>query len=132
MDNQTYPQCNQANSTQVYVAVHAGVKGSGLAYASTVRLTFGMALWFAIVVHIIGVEVYVRIISTIIRESYSLNVWHFRSNRQNLRINTDVDLSWSQARAMNLKNPDPVIVSLTVISITASIHDMESYSVLSV
>jgi hypothetical protein len=58
-----YPQCTQPgiDPADVYVAVRATVKGSGgLGYASTVRLTFGMALWTAIVIHVIGVEVYVR------------------------------------------------------------------------
>lgn len=59
---QLYPQCTQldVNLAKTYVAVHASVKGNGLNYGSTVRLTFGMALWVAIVIHTIGVEVYVR------------------------------------------------------------------------
>jgi hypothetical protein len=57
--NRSYPQCLQADPASVYVAVRASVKGNGLAYASTVRLTFGLALWIAIIIHIIGVEIYV-------------------------------------------------------------------------
>jgi len=61
--NQSYPQCVQpgVNTAEVYVAVHASVKGNGLAYGSTVRLTFGMALWVGIVLHTVGVEVYIRL-----------------------------------------------------------------------
>jgi hypothetical protein len=61
--SQLYPQCTQpdADLAKTFVAVHAAVKGNGLEYGSTVRLTFGMALWVAIVLHIIGVEIYVRI-----------------------------------------------------------------------
>jgi len=59
---QSYPQCTQAgvNLTDVFVPVHAAVKGNGLSYASTVRLTFGMSMWIAIVIHIAGVEIYIR------------------------------------------------------------------------
>jgi hypothetical protein len=61
---QLYPQCVQAgvDPATEYAAVRATVKGNGLGYGSTVRLTFGMALWLAIVIHVIGVEVYVRMI----------------------------------------------------------------------
>jgi len=60
--NQTYPQCvlPGVDIANEYVAVRASVKGTGLAYASTVRLTFGMALWVATVIHIAGVEFYIR------------------------------------------------------------------------
>jgi hypothetical protein len=60
---QLYPQCTQpgVNLEKTFVAVHAAVKGNGLEYGSAVRLTFGMALWVAIVIHVIGVEIYVRI-----------------------------------------------------------------------
>jgi len=61
--NQLYPQCVEpagVDAKQVYVSVHAAVKGNGLNYGSTVRLVFGMALWVATVIHIIGVEIYIR------------------------------------------------------------------------
>ena len=65
--NQSYPQCTQTgvDVSNAYVAVHAAIKGSGLGYGSTVRLTFGMALWVAIILHIIGVEIYVRTIKAV-------------------------------------------------------------------
>ena len=59
---QQYPQCVQAGGdpAKEYATVRATVKGNGgLGYGSTVRLTFGMALWIAIVIHVIGVEIYV-------------------------------------------------------------------------
>jgi hypothetical protein len=59
--NISYPQCTQAgvNPANVFVAVHAA-KGNRLTSSSAVRVTFGMALWVSIIIHIIGVEIYVR------------------------------------------------------------------------
>lgn len=59
---QSYPQCTQAgaNITNVFAAVHATIKGNKLSSASTLRVTFGMSLWIGIVIHIIGVEIYIR------------------------------------------------------------------------
>lgn len=59
---QLYPQCTQAgiNLAKVFVGVRATVKGNGLNYASTVRLTFGMSMWIALVIHVIGVEIYIK------------------------------------------------------------------------
>jgi hypothetical protein len=61
---QSYPQCTQAgaNITNVFAAVHATIKGNKLSSASTLRVTFGMSLWIGIVIHIICVEIYVRMI----------------------------------------------------------------------
>ena len=62
---QLYPQCTKAgvDLTEVFVAVHASVKGGRLGSASITRATFGMCMWLALVIHIIGVEIYVRMIS---------------------------------------------------------------------
>jgi hypothetical protein len=59
---QLYPQCAQAgaNLSEVFVAVHAAVKGNGLTYSSTVRLTFGLSMWVSLVSHAFGVEIYIR------------------------------------------------------------------------
>jgi len=59
---QLYPQCTQAgvNLAEVFVAVHATVKGGRLGSASITRATFGMCMWLALVIHIIGVETYIR------------------------------------------------------------------------
>jgi hypothetical protein len=60
--SQSYPQCTQTgvDLSKVFVAVHAATKGSGLGYGSAVRLTFGLALWVSILIHTVGVEIYVR------------------------------------------------------------------------
>jgi hypothetical protein len=59
---QLYPQCTQAgvDLAEVFVAVHATAKGGRLGSASITRATFGMCMWLALVIHIIGVETYVR------------------------------------------------------------------------
>jgi hypothetical protein len=59
---QQYPQCTSASSDlgSVHVAVLAAVDDHPLGFASSVRVTFGMALWLATVIHVIGVEIYVR------------------------------------------------------------------------
>jgi len=54
--NQLYPQCAEATHT----LIRATVKGGDLGFASSVRVTYGMGLWLAIVIHTIGVELYIR------------------------------------------------------------------------
>ena len=44
----------------MYVAVHAATGTDGLSFASSVRATFGMALWIAMFIHLICMEFYVR------------------------------------------------------------------------
>jgi len=65
--NQSYPSCTQPgiDLSKVFVPVHAAIKGSGLGYASAVRLTFGLGLWVALVIHVIGVEIYVRVVEVV-------------------------------------------------------------------
>jgi len=57
-----YPQCfgPGVNVSKVSVAVHASLDGTVLNVASAVRVTMGMALWVATIIHIIGVEIYIR------------------------------------------------------------------------
>jgi hypothetical protein len=56
-----YPQCAEADNLGAsYAAVRAGSKDGPLGRASSVRVTRGMALWIAIMIHIIGVEFYIR------------------------------------------------------------------------
>jgi hypothetical protein len=59
--NKQYPQCASAGSDlgSMHVAVLAAVDDYPLGFASSVRVTFGMALWLATVIHVIGVEIYV-------------------------------------------------------------------------
>jgi hypothetical protein len=59
--NAKYPQCaGISNLSSVHVAVHAATRADRLSFASSVRVTFGMALWLSLVMHIIGVEFYIR------------------------------------------------------------------------
>jgi hypothetical protein len=91
--SQLYPQCTQAgvDLSKVFVAVHAATKGNGLEYGSAVRLTFGLALWVSILIHTIGVEIYVRtqkLVDYRTGRSQSLIICLSRSEKQSLRINT--------------------------------------------
>lgn len=57
---QLYPQCAEADDLgSLHTAIRVAVKDGPLGFASSVRATFGMALWLAIVIHLIGVEFYV-------------------------------------------------------------------------
>jgi hypothetical protein len=57
----TYPQCVQTeNPENINVAVHAATGADQLSFASSVRATFGMALWLAMLIHLIGMEFYIR------------------------------------------------------------------------
>ncbi|KAJ7723207.1 hypothetical protein B0H14DRAFT_3005863 [Mycena olivaceomarginata] len=56
----SFPQCTSGiNPADVYVAVHASTRDLPLYVASAARAAQGMALWIAIVIHIIGVEFYI-------------------------------------------------------------------------
>ncbi|KAF7338935.1 hypothetical protein MVEN_01969600 [Mycena venus] len=57
----SFPQCAAAgiNPADVYVAVHASTHDPPLYVASAARAAQGMALWIAILIHIIGVEFYI-------------------------------------------------------------------------
>jgi hypothetical protein len=59
---QNYPQCTQAgiDPSKVHIAIRAAIDDYPYGFGSAVRAAFGMCLWFAIVIHIIGVEIYVR------------------------------------------------------------------------
>lgn len=64
---QLYPQCTQtgSNLANVHVAIRAAVDGDKLGLGSSVRVTWGMAMWVAIVIHVLGVELYVRAMDTL-------------------------------------------------------------------
>jgi hypothetical protein len=49
----------------VHVAIRAAVDGDKLGLGSSVRVTWGMAMWVAIVIHVLGVELYVRAMDTL-------------------------------------------------------------------
>lgn len=57
----SYPLCAQVNvdPSTVYVAVLAKLGHGSLHFASVVRVVFGMALWLGILIHALGIEIYV-------------------------------------------------------------------------
>jgi len=57
-----YPQCVAAgvNPAGVCVAVHSSTHDGPLQYASALRAVHGMALWIAILIHVIAVEFYIH------------------------------------------------------------------------
>lgn len=59
-----YPLCTQVgvDPSTVYVAVLAKTGAGDLHFASVVRVVFGMALWIGILIHALGIEVYVSVI----------------------------------------------------------------------
>lgn len=59
-----FPQCVAAgsNAENVYFAIRAEWSNYPFGFASSVRVTFGMALWTAMIIHIFGVEIYVSLI----------------------------------------------------------------------
>ncbi|EEB99393.1 hypothetical protein MPER_00940, partial [Moniliophthora perniciosa FA553] len=59
-----YPQCSTSPNTlsdpSFHVAVHASHNEGELGYGSAVRVTHGMALWVAALIHVVSVEAYLR------------------------------------------------------------------------
>ncbi|KAI3612082.1 hypothetical protein WG66_016172 [Moniliophthora roreri] len=55
-----YPQCSTSGDPSFHVAVHASLNEGELGYASASRVTHGMALWVAALIHVVGVEAYLR------------------------------------------------------------------------
>ena len=58
-----YPECASyfdGTSPFQQAAVHAKFGGSGTEIGAALNMCFGMALWVALAMHAIGVEVYVR------------------------------------------------------------------------
>jgi len=58
-----FPACEPNAGTdprQVHVAVHASIHEDRINFGSTMRVSFGMALWTAILIHTICVEIYIR------------------------------------------------------------------------
>lgn len=58
-----YPQCISANATNdPLVAVHAAFAGGRPEQiAASMRMSFGMAFWMAIILHLVGVEIYLAL-----------------------------------------------------------------------
>ncbi|EUC56580.1 transmembrane protein, putative [Rhizoctonia solani AG-3 Rhs1AP] len=61
---QAFPQCATSrvlsNPNNVYVAVHASWKEGELGQGSAIRASYGMALWIAMIMHEVGIEIYLR------------------------------------------------------------------------
>ncbi|KAL0575729.1 hypothetical protein V5O48_006242 [Marasmius crinis-equi] len=59
-----FPQCSTSTSVltnpTLYTAVHCSDNEGKLGKASTVRATQGMVLWIATLLHVVGVEIYLR------------------------------------------------------------------------
>lgn len=62
---QSYPQCTPSQAgddlASVRVAIRAAADGDKLGLGSSVRVTWGMSMWVAIVIHSLGVETYIRL-----------------------------------------------------------------------
>ncbi|KAK0493489.1 hypothetical protein EDD18DRAFT_1405117, partial [Armillaria luteobubalina] len=60
--SQQYPSCvaQGVDLSKTYVAVTADAKSDSLGFGSSIRVTQGMALWYAILMHVALGEVYVR------------------------------------------------------------------------
>jgi hypothetical protein len=56
----TYPQCINGDESLV-VAVHAFFKSNREEIGASLRINFGMAIWMAILLHAVGVEIYLKL-----------------------------------------------------------------------
>ncbi|KAF2501587.1 hypothetical protein BU16DRAFT_577705 [Lophium mytilinum] len=57
-----YPLCSISNAkVNQYVAVHASFQNRPEEIGASLRMSFGMALWLALAIHAIGVEVYLSL-----------------------------------------------------------------------
>ena len=75
-----YPQCFGVDPSTVSVAVHASLKEDVINLASAVRVTMGMSLWVATLLHGIGVEIYVSSVC-LVRRHLSLGPPSDQTNR---------------------------------------------------
>ncbi|KAG8907595.1 hypothetical protein FRB99_003519 [Tulasnella sp. 403] len=59
---QDFPMCLASNITPsaIHVAVRASLSALPVNEGSMVRLTFGMGLWIGLLIHVVGVEIYIR------------------------------------------------------------------------
>ncbi|KAJ7259800.1 hypothetical protein C8J57DRAFT_1073083, partial [Mycena rebaudengoi] len=55
-----WPQCAEPdiNPGAVWVAVHASTRAGPVEEASSVRACLGMAVWIAVLIHVVGAEIY--------------------------------------------------------------------------
>ena len=60
--NKLYPQCNSPNTTlDDMVVVHALFSKRPEQIGASLDLSFGMAMWLAIIMHLVGVEIYLAL-----------------------------------------------------------------------
>ncbi|KAB5590034.1 hypothetical protein CTheo_6529 [Ceratobasidium theobromae] len=73
---QAYPQCGTPSALQdphsARVAVHASWHEGKLGRGSAIRASFGMSLWVAMILHFVGIELYLRMTMA---ESKRLREW---------------------------------------------------------
>ncbi len=64
-----FPACvaDGVDISATFVPVLADARRDDLGYGSATRVTQGMALWFALITHLLGVEAYVSIIKVLFR-----------------------------------------------------------------
>ncbi|KAF8607563.1 hypothetical protein BDV93DRAFT_541817 [Ceratobasidium sp. AG-I] len=56
-----FPVCGTgADPKHVHVPVHASIHEDPINFGSSMRVSFGMALWIAMLIHVVGVEIYIR------------------------------------------------------------------------
>jgi len=56
-----FPACGTgADPMHVHVPVHASVRADPINFGSSMRVSFGMVLWIAMLIHVVGVEIYIR------------------------------------------------------------------------
>jgi hypothetical protein len=87
------------NTDDVHVAIRVDL-GNNLGFGSSVRATWGMSLWIAIVIHILGVEIYVRAVPVMRIIKLSKTYTHqflSRSVNLSLQIHIGVDSYCSAA-----------------------------------
>ncbi|CAE6439783.1 unnamed protein product [Rhizoctonia solani] len=57
-----FPVCvNATRPKRTFVPVHASIHQEPINFGSTYRVTFGMALWLAILIHLAGTELYINL-----------------------------------------------------------------------
>ena len=88
-----YPECknyyNGANQNQ-YAITSANINGTAIEAGTALDLTFGAALWLALALHAIGVEIYVRTTNLISHEESGKEMTRIYHAKYGAERNTDV------------------------------------------
>lgn len=67
-----FPGCINVDISATWVPVLADARSDDLGFGSATRVTQGMALWFAMMTHILGCEAYVRLRSIPVYDAHPL------------------------------------------------------------